>query len=322
MLFIFRSLSEAMHTINNEKIRAITDHLSSYLHGKEKALRLALICFFSRGHLLVEDLPGLGKTTLAIAIAKILGLTFGRIQCTSDLLPSDITGLSIYNKNTSAFEFQPGPIFSNFVLVDEINRATPKTQSALLEAMGEKQVTIEGRTYELPRPFFVIATQNPIEQFGTFPLPESQLDRFMLKISIGYPARAAEKEILRGGSRRKDIYSIKPIMDREEVVALQDSIRKDIVTSDKILDYILNVIEKTRTSKYLAAGLSTRGALALIHTARTNACFKGRDFVVPENIKELAEYVIPHRVLFKEEYENLNKTEVIKSLLEEVELPV
>src|SRR5512135_1955339 len=186
--------------LKNAKIEEIISFLSPYLHGKEKALRLALIAFFSRGHLLIEDLPGLGKTTLAIGIAKALGLRFGRIQCTSDLLPTDITGLTIYNKNTGEFEFHPGPIFNNIVLVDEINRATPKTQSALLEAMGEKQATLEGKTYKLPNPFFVIATQNPTEQFGTFPLPESQMDRFMMKISIGYPPRSAEKEILKGGS--------------------------------------------------------------------------------------------------------------------------
>jgi MoxR-like ATPase len=241
--------------------------------------------------LLIEDFPGLGKTTLAIAIAKVLGLTFGRIQCTSDLLPSDITGLSIYNKNSSSFEFRPGPIFNNFVLVDEINRATPKTQSALLEAMGEKQVTIEGRTYELPRPFFVIATQNPIEQFGTFPLPESQLDRFMMKISIGYPPRSAERLILQGGSKRKDIYSIKSVIEREDVLEMQETVRKEVIASEKILDYIMNIIEATRECKYLLAGISTRGALALIHTA-------------------------------KEEYENLNRKEIIRSLIEEVEIPV
>ena len=178
---------------NNHRIEAAVAFLSQYLHGKEKALKLALTCFFSRGHLLIEDLPGLGKTTLAIAIAKILGLTFGRVQCTSDLLPTDITGLFIFNKNANAFEFRPGPIFNHIVLVDEINRAPPKTQSALLEAMGEKQVTIEGKTYDLPKPFFVIATQNPAEPFGTFPLPESQLDRFMMKIRIGYPLRLCGK---------------------------------------------------------------------------------------------------------------------------------
>lgn len=307
--------------VKSDQIEQAISLLSPYLHGKERALTLALTCFFSRGHLLIEDLPGLGKTTLAIAIAKVLGLNFGRIQCTSDLLPSDITGLSIFNKNTSAFEFQPGPIFNHIVLVDEINRATPKTQSALLEAMGEKQVTIEGRTYDLPRPFFVIATQNPAEQFGTFPLPESQLDRFMMKISIGYPPRHAEKEILKGGSRRKEIYSLKPIMDETGVLEIQQAIRNGVFASEKILDYLLNIIEATRASSYLLAGLSTRGALALIHTAKANAWFKGKDYVVPENIKEVTQYVIPHRVLFKEEYESINRKEIIRSLIEEIPVP-
>ena len=306
----------------NGKIDAAISVLSHYLHGKEKALRLALTCFFSNGHLLIEDLPGLGKTTLAIAIAKVLGLTFGRIQCTSDLLPSDITGLSIYNKNLNAFEFQQGPIFNHIVLFDEINRATPKTQSALLEAMGEKQVTIEGRTYNLPRPFFVIATQNPTEQFGTFPLPESQLDRFMMKISIGYPVRSAEKEILKGGSKRKEIYSIEPVMDKDQVIDIQQAIKQGVYVSDKVIDYFLNVIEATRNSKFLIAGVSTRGALAMVQTAKTDAFFRKKDFVVPENLKELAQYIMPHRVLFKEEYESANKKEIIRSILEEVPVPV
>lgn len=306
---------------NHGRLETAIELLSPYLHGKENALRLALTCVFSRGHLLVEDLPGLGKTTLAIALAKILGLSFGRIQCTSDLLPSDITGLSIFNKDKSAFEFHPGPIFNHIVLVDEINRATPKTQSALLEAMGEKQVTIEGKTYDLPKPFFVIATQNPVEQFGTFPLPESQLDRFMMKISIGYPPREAERDILKGGSRRREIYSIEPMMSGAEVLETQDFIKNSVYVSDKVLDYMLNIIEATRSSRYLLAGLSTRGALALIHTAKANAYFKGKDFVVPENVKAVAEYVIPHRVLFKEEYEGANKKEVVKSLLGEIPVP-
>jgi MoxR-like ATPase len=306
----------------NEKIDAVTSALSYYLHGKEKALRLALTCFFSTGHLLIEDLPGLGKTTLAIAIAKIMGLTYGRIQCTSDLLPSDITGLSIFNRHSSTFEFQQGPIFNHIVLFDEINRATPKTQSALLEAMGEKQVTVEGRTYDLPRPFFVIATQNPTEQFGTFPLPESQLDRFMMKISIGYPAREAEKEILKGGSKRREIYHIAPVMDEHEVIQIQQMIKNEVYVSDSVLDYFLNVIEATRESKYLLAGLSTRGALALVQTAKTDAFFKKKDYVVPENLKELAEYLIPHRVLFKEEFETANKKEIVRSILQQVPVPV
>lgn len=307
--------------IRSHRIDYIIESLSKYLQGKTRALKLSLAAFFSKGHLLIEDLPGLGKTTLAIGIARALGLSFGRIQCTSDLLPTDITGLSIYNKSTGEFEFHPGPIFNNIVLVDEINRATPKTQSALLEAMGEEQVTTEGRTYRLPKPFFVIATQNPVEHFGTFPLPESQLDRFIMKISIGYPSSDSEREILRGGSKREELYSIKSIMNRDEVLQIQGDIRGNIYISDRMLDYALKIIEATRSSKYLYAGLSTRGALALTYTAKTNAYFHGRDFVIPEDIKELAEYTIPHRVMFKEEYENLNKKEIIRALIEDIPVP-
>jgi len=310
----------AMGTDNN-RIETAMGVLSRYLHGKENALRLTMSCFFSKGHLLIEDLPGLGKTTLAIAISRVLGLSFGRIQCTSDLLPSDITGLSIFNKNKSVFEFQPGPIFNHIVLVDEINRATPKTQSALLEAMGEKQVTIEGRTYDLPRPFLVIATQNSAEQFGTFPLPESQLDRFMMKINIGYPPRAAEREILKGGSRRREIYSIEPVMDDEEVLRIQGIIRNRVYVSEKILDYLLDIIEATRRSEYLLGGLSTRGSLALLNTAKADAFFEGKEYVIPENIKHVALYVIPHRLLFKDEYTTSNKREIVQSILDQIPVP-
>lgn len=305
-----------------ERLHEIIRVSSGYLHGKDRPLELSLLTFFSRGHLLIEDLPGLGKTTLAIAIAKLLGLSFGRIQCTSDLLPTDITGLSVYNKNTGEFEFHPGPIFNNIVLVDEINRATPKTQSALLEAMGEKQTTIEGRTYKLPKPFFVIATQNPAEQFGTFPLPESQMDRFMMKISIGYPPREAEREILRGGSRREELYSMKPLMDKDEVLDLQESIKRDVFVSERIIDYLLDIVETTRSSRYLLSGLSTRGVLSIISVAKARAFFKGRDFVIPEDIKDVSEYTIPHRVLFREEYEGANKKEILRSIIEEVTVPV
>lgn len=316
------TVSEVRGSEGQEKIREIINISSEYIHGKDRPLLLALLTFFSRGHLLIEDLPGLGKTTLAIAIAKLLGLNFGRIQCTSDLLPTDITGLSIYNKNTGEFEFHPGPVFNNIVLVDEINRASPKTQSALLEAMGEKQTTIEGRTYKLPRPFFVIATQNPVEQFGTFPLPESQMDRFLMKISIGYPPREEEKEILRGGSRREELYSLKPVMSIEEVVSIQESIKKAIFVSERILDYILDIVEATRNSRYLIAGISTRGMLSIINVAKTKAFFEGREFVIPEDVKDLSEYTIPHRVLFREEYNGSDKKEIIRSIIEEIPVPV
>ncbi|MBF0518136.1 MAG: MoxR family ATPase [Nitrospirae bacterium] len=311
-----------MPEIKNEAVAGILRELSKYLQGKESALKLSLISFFSRGHLLIEDMPGLGKTTLAIGIARALGLTFGRIQCTSDLLPTDITGLSVFNKSKGEFEFRKGPIFSNIVLVDEINRATPKTQSALLEAMGEKQVTIEETTFKLARPFFVVATQNPVEHYGTFPLPESQLDRFMMKIGIGYPHRTAEMDIIRGGSRREELYSLEPFLTSEECVNIQDSIRKNVYISEKILDYSLNIIEATRTSKYLTAGVSTRGALALANTARAHAFFNSRDYVIPEDIKALAEFTIPHRVLFKEELDTDSKREIIRSLLEKIPTPL
>lgn len=308
--------------IDIDKIHNIKDSLSTYLQGKEKPLALSLVSFFSRGHLLIEDLPGLGKTTLAIGIAKSLGLTFGRIQCTSDLLPTDITGLSIYNKTVGEFDFHPGPIFNNIVLCDEINRATPKTQSALLEAMEEKQVTIEGKTYKLPRIFCVIATQNPAEQFGTFPLPESQLDRFMMKISIGYPSRQAEKEILKIGSKREDIYLIEPVVGHDEVSRIQDEIFHGVHVSDKVLEYTLSIIQATRASEYLSAGLSTRGALTIIGTAKTHAYFNDRSFVIPEDIRDLVEYTIPHRVIFREEYENLNKREIVRSIVDTVSTPL
>ena len=306
--------------IKHKEIDKIIKTLSRFLQGKERALKLTLITFFARGNLLIEDLPGLGKTRLAIGIAKILGLQFGRVQCTSDLLPSDIIGLKIYNKKTESFEFHQGPIFNNIVLVDEVNRTTPKTQSALLEAMGEKQITVEGETYKLPKPFFVIATQNPIEQFGTFPLPESQLDRFMMKISLGYPSREAEKEIILGGSRRKEMDEIQPVLTKEEVLKIQEDIT-NVYLSEKIVDYILDIVNLTRTDEKFLSGLSIRGTLAIVKTARANAYFHGRDYVIPEDIKELAVYTIPHRVILKEEYENLSKEEIIKSILERVKVP-
>ncbi len=306
--------------IKNQELKKIIEILSSFLQGKETAIKLSLISFFSKGHLLIEDLPGLGKTTLAIGLAKIFGLDFGRIQCTSDLLPTDITGLSIYNKAVGKFEFHPGPIFNNVVLVDEINRATPKTQSALLEAMGEKQVTVEGNTYKLPKPFFIIATQNPVEQFGTFPLPESQMDRFLMKISIGYPSKEAEKEILKGGSKREALYEIEPVLTKEDVISIQNQIEQ-VYLSDKIIDYILDIAQFTREEKFFSAGLSIRGTLAIARTARANAYFNGRDYVIPEDIQELAMYTIPHRIILKEEYENLEPEEVVKSLLESIPVP-
>lgn len=304
--------------VKNQKILNIVNHLQSCLHGKEKAIILSLISIFSKGHILIEDLPGLGKTSLAIALSRALALSFGRIQCTNDLLPTDITGLSIYNKNTGEFDFKPGPIFNNIVLVDEINRATPKTQSALLEAMAEEQVTVDGKTYKLPKPFFVIATQNPIEFYGTFPLPEGQLDRFMLKISIGYPGQDAEREILRRGSSREDLYKLESIIDKDEIIKIQDEIRK-IYISDKIINWILDFIESTRIDNRILLGLSTRAGLAITYTSKTNAYFRDRDYVVPEDVKDIIPYVTPHRIILKDD--SLSKEEVILSILEKISTP-
>ncbi|MCX7988063.1 MAG: AAA family ATPase [Thermodesulfovibrio sp.] len=304
--------------VKNQKILNIVNHLQSCLHGKEKAIILSLISIFSKGHILIEDLPGLGKTSLAIALSRALALSFGRIQCTNDLLPTDITGLSIYNKNTGEFDFKPGPIFNNIVLVDEINRATPKTQSALLEAMAEEQVTVDGKTYRLPKPFFVIATQNPIEFYGTFPLPEGQLDRFMLKISIGYPGQDAEREILRRGSSREDLYTLESIIDKDEIIKIQDEIRK-IYISDKIINWILDFIESTRIDNRILLGLSTRAGLAITYTSKTNAYFRDRDYVVPEDVKDIIPYVTPHRIILKDD--SLSKEEVILSILEKISTP-
>jgi MoxR-like ATPase len=304
--------------VKNQKIINIVSHLNSCLHGKEKAIILSLISIFSNGHLLIEDVPGLGKTSLAIALSRALNLSFGRIQCTNDLLPSDIIGLSVFNKNTGEFEFKPGPIFNNIVFVDEINRATPKTQSSLLEAMAEEQVTVDGVTYKLPKPFFVIATQNPIEFYGTFPLPEGQLDRFMLKISIGYPSHEAESEILKKGSSRDELYKLSPLINKEEILQIQNEIRR-IYVSDKIINWIISFIENTRKDQKITLGLSTRAGLAITYTAKTNAFFKGRDYVIPEDVKEMIPFVTPHRIMLKED--SLSKEEVILSILEKISVP-
>ncbi|WP_353684824.1 MoxR family ATPase [Thermodesulfovibrio sp. 3907-1M] len=304
--------------IKNKKILQILESLQSCLQGKEKAIILSLIAIFSKGHLLIEDFPGLGKTSLAIALSKVLNLSFGRIQCTNDLLPTDITGLSIYSKNTGEFEFKPGPIFNNIVLVDEINRATPKTQSALLEAMAEEQVTVDGKTYKLPKPFFVIATQNPVEIYGTFPLPESQLDRFMMKISIGYPDREAEKQILKEGSSRENLYRLTAAIEKEEIIKIQNEI-KQIYISEKIINWIIDFVNATRQDSRILLGISTRAALAITTTAKAYAYFKGRDYVIPEDVKEMIPFVVPHRIILKEE-ETL-KQEVISSILQGISTP-
>jgi len=269
--------------------------VNEVLLGKETQVRLALTCLIADGHLLIEDLPGMGKTTLSHTLAKVLGLSFQRIQFTSDLLPSDILGTSVFDKDSGRFVFHPGPIFAELVLADEINRATPKSQSALLEAMEEGQVTIEGATRPLPQPFFVIATQNPTTQGGTFALPESQLDRFLMRLSLGYPAKAAEKALLMGESRRDLLPRMSAVLDHAQLSALQAQARA-VRASDALVDYVLRLVEATRTQPQFAYGLSPRGSLALLAAARAWALLLDRDYVIPEDVQAVLPSVVSHRL--------------------------
>ncbi|MDH3513949.1 MAG: AAA family ATPase [Gammaproteobacteria bacterium] len=263
--------------------------------GKEPQIRLAIACLLARGHLLIEDLPGVGKTTLAHVLAKVLGLHFQRIQFTADLLPADILGVSIYQTDSKSFVFHPGPVFSQLVLADEINRATPKTQSALLEAMEERQVTADGQTYKLPQPFFVIATQNPHHLIGTFPLPESQLDRFLMRIEMGYPDRAAERALLKGRDRRELVESLQPVIGADKLASLQQLVAR-VHAADPLLDYIQNLLDATRRAGEFAEGLSPRAGLSLLAAARAWALLAGRDRVLPEDVQAVAPAVIGHRL--------------------------
>ncbi|MDM9650726.1 AAA family ATPase [Pseudomonas mendocina] len=277
------------------KLDACLDAVNQVVLGKEAQVRLALTCLLARGHLLIEDLPGMGKTTLSHALARVLGLSFQRIQFTSDLLPGDILGTSVFDKDSGQFAFHPGPIFAELVLADEINRATPKSQSALLEAMEEGQVTIEGATRQLPEPFFVIATQNPVSSGGTFALPESQLDRFLMRLSLGYPAQAAERALLLGDARRDLLPRLEPILDHAELARLQAQVPK-VRASDALVDYVLRLVEATRSQPQFAWGLSPRASLALLAAARAWALLAERDYVIPEDVQAVLPSVVGHRL--------------------------
>jgi len=274
---------------------AVINRIGQVVLGKEHQARLALACLLARGHLLIEDLPGVGKTTLAHVLARVLGLHFQRIQFTSDLLPADILGVSIYQPDTKAFVFHPGPLFAQLVLADEINRATPKTQSALLEAMEERQVTADGLTHKLPEPFFVIATQNPHHLIGTFPLPESQLDRFLMRIEMGYPDRAAERALLKGRDRRELLESLAPVISADKLSSLQQLAAR-VHIAEPLLDYVQNLLAATRASGDFAEGLSPRAGLALLAAARAWALLASRDMVLPEDVQAIAPSVIGHRL--------------------------
>ena len=278
-------------------IRRLEDSVGRALVGKPEVIRLAVIGLLARGHLLIEDVPGVGKTTLAAALARSIGGGFQRIQFTSDMLPSDILGVTVYQADRGDFVFKPGPLFTNVVLADEINRTTPKTQSSLLEAMNEAQVSLDHSTYPLPKPFMVLATQNPLEYEGTHALPESQLDRFLLRIRIGYPASADEKAILRGGGAVAP-ETLAPALTAAEVLGLQDEVER-VRAEDSVLDYLMALVAATRTSPALRLGVSPRGSLALLRAARARALTDGRDFLVPDDLKALAVPALAHRVLLR-----------------------
>jgi len=297
----------------------IVDQISSVVLGKEEQIRLALTCLLAQGHLLIEDIPGIGKTTLAKVLAKCLGLNFRRIQCTSDMLPGDILGVSIFERKSSSFIFHAGPIFSQVLLSDEINRATPKTQSALLEAMEERQVTIEGQTRALEKPFFVIATQNPTEQSGTFPLPESQLDRFLMRIDLGYPDRKAEKKLLKQGDTKRTLTGLQPMLTSDDVLMLQEQVA-GVHISDALLDYVQDLLEYTRNSACFYVGLSPRAGLNLLMAAKARAFLNERDYALPEDLQQVLPWVVGHRLRTKEEGLEFSR-EKLTALLMEVPVP-
>ncbi|MFA5940049.1 MAG: MoxR family ATPase [Sinimarinibacterium sp.] len=278
------------------------ERLNTIILGKPAQMRLAMACLLARGHLLIEDIPGVGKTTLALALAKVLGLEFQRVQFTSDLLPADILGVSVYESREGGFRFHPGPIFAQLVLADEVNRASPKTQSALLEAMEERQVTIEGATRRLPDPFFVIATQNPTEQIGTFPLPESQLDRFLMRISLGYPPPEAERALLQERERRSLLEELTPVLTPAELITLQGQVQQ-IRTAPALVDYLMALIQRTRELPGLRTGLSPRAGLALRRAAQAWALIEGRSGVIPEDVQAVFVSVVNHRLLAAAERE-------------------
>ncbi|HEY3327428.1 MAG TPA: MoxR family ATPase [Novimethylophilus sp.] len=273
----------------------ITKTCSGVILGKEPQIRLALACILARGHLLIEDLPGMGKTTLAHTLARTLGLEFRRVQFTSDLLPADILGVSVYDRNDASFKFHPGPVFTNVLLADEINRATPKTQSALLEVMEERQMTMEGETRKLPEPFFVIATQNPATHIGTFPLPESQLDRFLMRIELGYPDARSERSLLSSGSKRDSVENITPCIDAAGLIRLQQAVGR-IRVADPLLDYLQNILEHSRRAPQFETGLSPRAGLALKQCAQAWAMMDGRDYAIPEDVQAVLPGVADHRL--------------------------
>ena len=310
-----------------EKVARLQAAVERVIKGKAEAVRTAIVALLAGGHLLVEDVPGVGKTTLAQALALAIDCTFHRIQFTSDLLPSDVIGLSVYDEREGRFEFKPGPVFANIVLADEINRTTPKTQSALLEAMAEGHVTVEGVTYPLRAPFMVVATQNPIEHHGTYPLPESQVDRFMLRLRVGYPAAEVEKEILRDRERGDPLEAVVPVLTGEEVEDLQRAV-SSVAVDDALVDYLMSIVSTTRDSEMLDLGVSPRGTLALFRAAQALALTEGRDYCVPDDIKRLVLPAFAHRLVVNSRFSSSlhrrsdEAEEVLREIMKTVSVPL
>ncbi|HMP02514.1 MAG TPA: MoxR family ATPase [Gemmatales bacterium] len=314
-----------MSDANTAALQKLTAHINSVFLGKPEAVELTLVCLLAEGHLLIEDVPGIGKTLLAKALARSLNCSFHRVQFTPDLLPSDLTGTSVYHQPTGEFIFRQGPIFANVILADEINRATPRTQSALLEAMAEQQVSADGKTLALERPFMVIATQNPFEFEGTYPLPENQLDRFALRLRIGYPTRQYEKDILTQHREGEPVDKLMPVVQREELLAVQTSVRQ-VRVDESLADYMLGIVEKTRERDDVYLGVGTRGALAFYRTAQALAFLKGRNYVTPDDIKRLAIPVLGHRIVSKTLRRGGGEQDagdaVVKEILTQVPVPL
>jgi MoxR-like ATPase len=306
------------------KLTDLETAVGAAIRGKAEVIRLSIVCLLARGHLLVEDVPGVGKTTLAQSLARAVSCRFHRLQFTSDMLPSDVLGVTIYNVRSEAFEFKPGPIFSNFLLADEINRTTPKTQSALLEAMNESQVTLDGHSHSLPRPFMVIATQNPVEHHGTYPLPESQLDRFLMRLRIGYPDLSSERQILRNETGSSPAAPSGLIAD--DVCRLQEAVQ-NVTVQDALVDYMLAVVERTRCHESLALGVSPRGSQALYRAVQALALVEGRDYAIPDDIKRLAVPLFAHRVVINTRTTLVQRRaevgeRIIEEILSQVEVPL
>jgi len=307
----------------NSVMRRIVENMSRVIIGKEGPARLMVIALASAGHILIEDVPGIGKTTMANSMAKSVGLSFNRIQFTPDILPSDITGFTIFNQKTGEFEYRSGNVMSNVILADEINRTSPKTQASMLEVMEERQVTVDGKTYSVPNPFMVIATQNPVEYMGTYPLPEAQMDRFMMRISVGYPSHAEEVDILYRFQETNPLNNLEPVVTRDELLELQQQVRK-VRVDRSLAGYIVDLITATRRHEHVMLGCSPRASLSLFRAAQAAAMYDGRDYVLPEDIRDLAVPVLSHRLVLKQEakIKRISSESIVMDIVERQKIPV